>query len=950
MAVGRVFTAFSRKYTPNNGADAFVQVRFSEWDITMFGLTSGASGPIPNFWWSGYKLWDVTGDNTTNASMFNGSTDEPNVTSLSMDTGPGSGSWNTGNLLEYAYADLPAGGTERTYELRQGNTVKTSLTLYVPGKAQFLIAESGTRITTSPYTEITNVNKLNHYPVEQNIITSIGPAWHHENKFVGISAEMSEEYNSGTGGWGLMNTGLTTHPASVNNIPDLTFYVKEWLDEKNTHQDFKFRPDADASYSASASPSQQLMAGLISTLHTAKFGYGSTPAIQLNSDTMRQELINQGATVGLESQHLSYVQSQNGYVPDTHLSIIIQAENLGSETAHVDLRYANNANYAAILATQGALSYSTNKVIPVNGFAIRTLNEEGHDPCANTTLSYSLITQTHESVSGADDGELEITGTGGTPPYIYTWTGPNNYVSTGALISNLAPGVYIVKLEDSEGCTINASFTIDPGPVPCQGTITISQQAGDGCGMVDLMPVVSNLANGVTTYNWIWLDPNGTTISSGTQATGQTQAVNSATSPGLYTFQIDLGNSCIQSGTFAVVAANTPSLNVTYTDVTTNGGSNGTATAIVTGGVSPYTYQWSNGATTAAITGLTAGTYTINVTDSRGCAVTQTIVIIEPSVAPPNVSPLDVCMDLTTNKFIFTDNNNYVGINNILPYKIAITVKLINNASTIYTGALSSPDIFTDNDLAALRTYNATIKYGTNTDITILSGATLYNDVYEVTFDWNFSGTTAIEATQTILLNGLSIITFNALSISSSMSFDCNDDIINSLDTTNYSINNLPYSFNRTHSLSPPAGSSLSSPVLSSSASALNWTGLELGVWSNSITSNITWDMPGTINHQEYCIINNLTHSSNLNVLCYADPCVVTECIEKVRTKLATAECDCNENDIKKYRHILKRVGHLLAMYNITLDCTNIIDDSLLLYDIIDLTDCGCGCECGGCD
>ena len=37
--------------------------------------------------------------------------------------------------------------------------------------------------------------------------------------------------------------------------------------------------------------------------------------------------------------------------------------------------------------------------------------------------------------------------------------------------------------------------------------------------------------------------------------------------------------------------------------------------------------------------------------------------------------------------------------------------------------------------------------------------------------------------------------------------------------------------------------------------SALNYTGLELGVWTNSITSNITWDMPGTINHQEYCIL-----------------------------------------------------------------------------------------------
>jgi len=314
------------------------------------------------------------------------------------------------------------------------------------------------------------------------------------------------------------------------------------------------------------------------------------------------------------------------------------------------------------------------------------------------------------------------------------------------------------------------------------------------------------------------------------------------------------------------------------------------------------------------------------------------------------VSPLDVCMNLSTNKFTFTDNNNYLGTNNTLPYKIAIKVKLVNNNSVIYTGALSSPDIFIDNDLASLRTYNATTKYGTNTDITILSGGTLYNDVYEITFDWNFSGGTTVEATETILLNGLSITTFNALAISSSITYNCNDDIINSLDMTNYSINNVPYSFTRTHSLSPPSGSSLSSPVLSSSASALNYTGLEVGVWSNSIITDIIWDMPGTVSHEEYCIIKNLTYTNNKNVLCYVDPCVVTECIEKVRAKLDRAECNCDENDIKKYRYILKRTGHLLAMYDITLDCTSIIDDPTLLYDIIDLTDCGCDCECGGCD
>jgi len=948
-AVGYFLTAFSRRYKTESAEPSyFVDIMFTQGTITMGGMMNS-----PQFMnlslGNHHTVEDITGDNATNTNMFVGNTNEPNGT---IDFG------SSASGIRYSYSDLPSAATERTYRITWGpciscppsatlpNGTTKIVTLMVQGKSQFQDASVNLMAAADVPGEVAQcVSPL----AVREFIAGLGPSgygdvWRiKEMNFIGLA--ITEGGRPGVASVNLdcsLVMDASEYAGSNNDIPDLTFYTKENIDQKDTFNDFKFRPDADVDYSSGAT-------------HTYNVGCGNTPKVSWDSRWMREELINQGVSgVSDDSQWLSYWKSPIGYVPDTHISVIIGPEFLGKRGTVSALSYTNNAAYANILAEYqktATYDFTASGVPSGNGFAFTTWPDDNINPCENSTLSYNLISQTHESVSGANDGELEIVGTGGFNPYTYEWTDSGGLsVGNTALITGLAPDTYNCKIEDIFGCTVSASFTIDPGPPPCQGNVTINQQAGDGCGMVDLNPVVSNLANGVTTYNWIWLDPNGTTLSSGTQAQGATQDVNSATSPGLYTFQIDLGNNCIQSGTTAVTAANTPILNVTYTDVTTNGGSDGTATATVTGGMTPYTYLWSNGATTAAITGLTAGTYTIIVTDSRGCNVSKTISISEPAVLPPNVSPLDVCMNLSTNKFTFTDNNNYVGSNNILPYKIAITVKLVNNSSVIYTGVLSSPDIFVDNDLASLRTYNNTIKYGTNTDITILSGATLYNDVYQITFDWNFSGGTTVEATETILLNGLSITTFNALSITSSMTYDCNDDIINSLDTTNYSINNLPYTFDRTHSLSPPSGSSLSSPVLSSSSSALNYTGLELGVWTNSLSSDITWDMPGTINHQEYCIINNLTHTSSLNVLCYADPCVVTECIEKVRAKLDRAECNCDENDIKKYRYILKRVGHLLAMFDITSTCSNIIPDYTLLYDIIDITDCGCGCECGGCD
>jgi hypothetical protein len=952
MPIGTVFTAFSRKYqdlssstkTPT-ATNSFVEVRFDQWEITMRGNTSGLPGAaIPNWWWGGYKIYDVTGDSGTNANMFVGTSDEPNIVSQSMSSGPGGFGWNIGNLLRYTYENLPAGGTDRTYELRQGVTPIAQLTIFVPGQNAFRRTAEGAIETINQ--EITQVNHLNHWPVEQNSISGLGHAWHHEHKFVGITPEVSEKNVFGHNSSSI----ISSHSASSNDIPDLTFYVKENLDSKNTHTDYKFRPDANASYSSNTSDSQQIMAGLLAQYHTANFGYGNSPVIQLNSDTMRRELIDKGVSVDLDSQHLSYLKPSLGTVPETSLSIIIQAENLGSQTAESTLRYANNADYTAILAKHsGGTTYTNNINIPVNGFAIVTQNREGHNPCVNSTLSYTLNQLTHESTSGANDGEIDVTGTGGTAPYTYTWGGPNGFTSTSSTISGLTPGVYSLKIDDDLGCTVSANFTVNPGNTPCNFNISLTQTPSGGCGLIDLSAVVSNLPSGITNYNWKWIYPNGTT-STGNQSNSSTINIDSAVYPGMFIFEVDIGGGCIKSSQISVVAVNTLSLTMSSTDVTTNGGTDGTATVTVTGGATPYTYLWNTGAVTSSITNLSAGTYTVFVTDANGCTDEDSVIVGEPSYSTPTVTPLDVCMDLSTNKFTFTDNQDYIASGTSLPYKIAIIVKLVNNSSTIYSGSLSSPDIFIDNDMASARTYNAATKYGKNTDITILSGPTLYNDIYEITFNWNFSGGTTIEATHTIKLNGLSITTFNAVAISSSITYDCNDDIINSLDITNYSVNNVPYSFTRTHSLSPPAGSSLSSPVLSSSASALNYTGLEVGVWSNSIVTDIIWDFPGTANYQEYCIIQNLTYTNNKNVLCDVDPCVVTECIEKVRAKLDRAECNCDENDIKKYRHILKRVGHLLAMYDITLVCSNIIDDPTLLYDIIDLTDCGCDCECGGCD
>jgi len=109
-------------------------------------------------------------------------------------------------------------------------------------------------------------------------------------------------------------------------------------------------------------------------------------------------------------------------------------------------------------------------------------------------------------------------------------------------------------------------------------------------------------------------------------------------SPGTYTVTVTDTNGC--TGTTEVVVAPgapTVSITTTGTDPSTPMGMDGSVTANATFGTAPYTYSWSNGETTPTITGLSAGCYTVTVTDANNCSAESTTCIEDP-MSPPTVT------------------------------------------------------------------------------------------------------------------------------------------------------------------------------------------------------------------------------------------------------------------------------------------------------------------------
>lgn len=205
------------------------------------------------------------------------------------------------------------------------------------------------------------------------------------------------------------------------------------------------------------------------------------------------------------------------------------------------------------------------------------------------------------------DGTATFSATGGFAPYTYT-------VSGGADPNNLAPGTYTVIATDVNGCQGDASFTIGGGS-NLDLTITNNFECGDVTGSA-----TASVNGGSGNYSYEWSDGQ-----TGATATGL--AANAT-----YNLTVtDNATGCTTTGSTFIMGLANVDVAIASMNPSCNGDINGSATATATGGAAPYTYSWSNGATTRTINNLGAGTYTVMVADANGCGGMATVTITEPA-------------------------------------------------------------------------------------------------------------------------------------------------------------------------------------------------------------------------------------------------------------------------------------------------------------------------------
>jgi gliding motility-associated-like protein len=220
-------------------------------------------------------------------------------------------------------------------------------------------------------------------------------------------------------------------------------------------------------------------------------------------------------------------------------------------------------------------------------------------------------TQTNPLCNGGNDGSITLsTVSGGIGPYSFLW-------SNGAItqnVTNLTASAYSVDITDANGCSQTFNFTLtDPLAIAITSTTNNSTTCGGNNGSI----TINTITNGTAPYTFLW-------------NTGATTQNISGLSTGIYTLAITDANSCTHSSIFNVNDPITFSVTSSQTDVNCNGNGNGSISLVITGGTGPFVTNWTNGATTNAISGLSGGTYTVNIVDAANCSYNNTFTIHEP--------------------------------------------------------------------------------------------------------------------------------------------------------------------------------------------------------------------------------------------------------------------------------------------------------------------------------
>ncbi|MBX9807473.1 MAG: gliding motility-associated C-terminal domain-containing protein, partial [Flavobacteriaceae bacterium] len=263
------------------------------------------------------------------------------------------------------------------------------------------------------------------------------------------------------------------------------------------------------------------------------------------------------------------------------------------------------------------------------------------NPAITTSSILSNYSGFNVSSVGATDGSINVTVTGGSGAYTYLWSSPSGFSATSQDISNVAAGTYSLIINDGLCTALKLDFTLS-SPMPLIIQEDLVAHSDVKCfGYLTGVIKVDVTQQSVGPYDYVLTLQGGGIIKTVTDSVATTYTF-SGLAAGIYDIKVTDANGSVK--TILGIIITQPSgitANISaQSNVSCAGGATGSATVTATGGIGTLTYSWNTVPiqTTATATGLTAGTYTVTLTDANSCSIPKQVLITEPNAIVTSIT------------------------------------------------------------------------------------------------------------------------------------------------------------------------------------------------------------------------------------------------------------------------------------------------------------------------
>lgn len=348
-------------------------------------------------------------------------------------------------------------------------------------------------------------------------------------------------------------------------------------------------------------------------------------------------------------------------------------------------------------------------------------------------------TATDASCVGGANGTATVSATDGLAPYTYNWSNGQ----TGMMATGLSAGMAYYTVTDAAGVSIEDSVTVGEPTMAMSASTTVDMMVS--CNGATDASVSATAMNGTAPYSYAWTN-------------GMMMDTLMNVGAGAYAVLVTDANGCTAFSSVVVTEPDAMSATTMAADISCNGAADGTGEVMVSGGTGTPTYAWSNAATTASLTGLSAGTYTVTATDANNCMVMDSVTIAEPMAITATAAvdadvacngSFDGAVSVTASggtgalSYAWSNGSALATVTGIAAGTYDVTVTDANGCTMTSSATVAEPTALT----LTMSSVPDSLRMGMGTATATVSGGTA-----PYTYTWSNGGT---DSTLTGLVEGL---------------------------------------------------------------------------------------------------------------------------------------------------------------------------------------------------